>query len=234
MTETASVGEVGSAYAGIRGRVRLLVEEADDARRVRLVPGCPEWRVHDVVAHLAGVADDVAGGRLDGAGTDPWTAAQVAARRDRPTDELLDEWDDVAPRIEAIIDSFGRPGRQLVMDAVSHEHDLRGALDSMGARDSDAVTTGLDWLLASMTAAATRAGHPPLLLRSTEGGEWSSVAGAEPVATLTATSFDLLRAGSGRRTVEEIRALDWQGDVDRALPSFSFGPFTPCATSLGE
>lgn len=234
MTGAASVGEVGSAYAGVRERVRLLVKEADDERRGRLVPACPGWRVHDVVAHLAGVADDVAGGRLDGAGSDPWTAAQVGARRDRPTADLLDEWDKVAPGIEAVIDSFGRPGRQLVMDAVSHEHDLRGALDSREARDSDAVTIGLDWLLKSLTAAATAAGHPPLRLRTTEGRDWASGGGAEPVATLTATSFELLRACSGRRTVEEIRALDWRGEVDRVLPSFSFGPFTPCASPLGE
>lgn len=233
MTGAASVGEVGSAYAGVRERVRLLVKEADDERRGRLVPACPEWRVHDVVAHLAGV-DDVAGGRLDGAGTDPWTEAQVATRRDRLTADLLDEWDDVAPGIEAMIDSFGRPGRQLVMDAVSHEHDLRGALDSRGARDSDAVTIGLDWLLRSMTAAAARAGHPPLVLRTTDGREWASGAGTEPVATVAATSFELLRACSGRRTAEEIRALEWQGEVDRVLASFSFGPFTPCASPLGE
>jgi hypothetical protein len=31
--------------------------------------------VHDVVAHLAGTVTDVLGGRLDGVGSDPWTAA---------------------------------------------------------------------------------------------------------------------------------------------------------------
>src|SRR5260370_964850 len=45
--------------------------------------------VHDVVAHLAGTVTDVLGGRLDGVGSDPWTAAQVGTRRDMPIAALV-------------------------------------------------------------------------------------------------------------------------------------------------
>lgn len=234
MTAPTSVGEVGAAYAGIRERVTHLVRNLDDEARARTVPACPEWRVHDLVAHLAGVIEDVSVGRLEGAGSAIWTAAQVEARRERSLTEVLDEWDKVAPDIESIIDGFGRPGRQLVMDAVSHEHDLRNAIGVSGARDSDAVAIGVGWLLGAMTAAATAAGHPPLRLRTSDGREWQSHADDEPVATLTATPFELLRACSGRRTAEEIGGLHWDGDVDAVLPAFTFGPFAPCTVALGE
>ena len=44
-----------------------------------VVPATPEWRAHDVLAHLVGVTDDVVNGRLDGIATDAWTAG--AGRR---------------------------------------------------------------------------------------------------------------------------------------------------------
>jgi hypothetical protein len=54
------------------------------------------------------------------------------------------------------------------------------------------------------------------------------------VATVTGSSFDLLRAFSGRRTEDEIRSLSWDGDADAVLPSLVWGPFRPPAGSLGE
>lgn len=230
---TPSPGQVGTAYAGIRSRVTALVEGLDETKTTAKVPACPEWRVHDLVAHVTGVVDDVVGGRLEGAGSAPWTAAQVEARRDRATNDVLIEWTGLAPQLEVILDSFGPAGRQAVMDAVTHEHDLRGAIGAPGARDSDAVDIGVGWLLEAVVGAGAMNGHPPIRLRTSDGREWSS-SGSEPVATVTASPFELLRACSGRRTVEEIRALDWEGDVDAAMPSFTFGPFRPRDTSLQE
>ena len=231
----AGGASVGLAYAGVRRRVNELVGETTD-RTGDTVPACPEWRVHDLVCHLAGVVDDVLAGRLEGAGTDPWTAAQVTSRRDRPTTEVLDEWNQQSEQVEAILDSFGPPGRQLVMDAVTHEHDLRHALGAHGARDSDAVVIGLDWLIKAFQSTAEAAGHPGLRVVATDGAasSWAPKIERPVVATVTASSFDLLRAFSGRRTAAEIRSLSWEGDVDAVLPSFAFGPFRRPETSLGE
>lgn len=233
LSEPAQIGEVGAAYAGCRQRITALVEGIDDEVRRRTVPACPDWRVHDLVAHVAGVVDDVMAGRLEGGGTDPWTAKQVEARRDRPTAEVLGEWNHLAPQLEAILDSFGAPGRQGVMDVVTHEHDLRGALGSPGSRDSDAVLIGAGWIGEAITRAAAAAGHPVIRLCTTDGRQWTGGSG-EPVATLTATPFELLRACSGRRSSDEIRALDWVGEVDAVLPAFTFGPFTPRTAALDE
>jgi uncharacterized protein (TIGR03083 family) len=216
-----------AAYSGLRQRVNELVGGAgsqwDDA-----VPGCPQWRVRDLVGHLAGVVDDVLGGRLEGAGSDPWTAVQVEARRSRAVPEVLEEWNGRAAELEGVLDSFGPAGHQLVMDAVTHEHDLRGALGAPGARDSDAVVLGLDWLVKAFQGAT---GGRVAVEATDTGASWPAD-GA--VATVSGPSFELLRALSGRRTEQEIRSLSWSGDVDAVLPSFAFGPFRLPATSLGE
>ena len=232
---SSSAASPGVAYAGIRRRINELVADTTD-RWGDTVPACPEWRVHDLVCHVAGVVDDVLGGRLEGAGTDPWTAAQVSSRRDRPLTDVLAEWNSQAEQLEAVLDTFGPPGRQLVMDAVTHEHDLRNALGAPGARDSDAVVIGVDWLITAYQGAADAAGHPGVRVVSTDGAEasWAPKIERPVVATVTATSFDLLRAFSGRRTDAEIRSLSWDGDVDAALASFSFGPFRRPTDSLGE
>src|SRR6202022_50393 len=87
---------------------------------------------------------DIVNGNLGGVGTDEWTAAQVDPRRTRDLEVLLAEWEEHAIVIEATIDQFGRAGRQLVTDATTHEHDIRGALGRPGARDSDGVQIGFD------------------------------------------------------------------------------------------
>lgn len=154
-TTTTTTGEVGAAYASCRGRIGELVRAAGDGKaKASVVPACPEWSVHDVVAHVAGVVADALAGRLDGVATDPWTAAQVDARRDRSVDEVLEEWETGAPTFEGLLDAIGDPGRQAVLDVVTHEHDIRGALGAAGARDSDAVRIGLGFVAPRFIEAA--------------------------------------------------------------------------------
>ena len=224
----------GAAYAGVRQRINELVADVTD-RVGDTVPACPEWRVGDLVAHVAGVVDDVLGGRLEGAGTDPWTAAQVESRRERPLADVLAEWNDQAQQLEGMLDSFGPPGRQMVMDVVTHEHDLRGALGAPGARDSDAVVIGVGWLLDAQQMASAANGHPGLrVVASDTGTTWEPTDGRPVVATVTGSSFDLLRTFSGRRTEAEVRSLAWDGDVDAVLPSLTFGPFRLPASPVGD
>lgn len=54
----------------------------------------------------------------------------------------------------------------------------------------------------------------------------------EPQATVTASDFELLRALTGRRTDDEIRALEWDGDPETFLRHFSMYGHPP--RSLGE
>ncbi len=138
-----------SAIARLRGRVREIVESADAAAVDGPSPATPGWTVHDVLAHLVGVTDDVVHRRLDGIATDPWTAAQVEARRGVPATEMLDEWDAHAGRFEQMIGAAPMEiAGQALFDAATHEHDIRCALGRPGARDSDALALAWEWLVA--------------------------------------------------------------------------------------
>jgi uncharacterized protein (TIGR03083 family) len=145
---TTALAELGTVYEGGRRRTLELVADLDDRAAATPVPACPEWSVHDVVAHLAGVCADIMAGNVAGATTDPWTAAQVDARRERSFGEIVAEWDDVGPQGAAFADDFpGRLGNQFITDATVHEHDLRGALGRPGVRDSDGVRIGAEFLV---------------------------------------------------------------------------------------
>lgn len=210
------MGEMGNAYAGVRERVTALVRATGDDRLQQPSPATPGWTAHDVLAHLVGVTEDVVEGRLDGIATDPWTQAQVDRWRDRDASALLAAWDEYGPKFEAMMDSVpGEMAGQAVFDAFTHEQDLRCALGRRGGRDSDAMTISWSWIL----DARTRAGATAVRF-VTEAGE--AVAGAgEPVATVRASRFDLLRAFSGRRTASEIAAFGWDGELRPELMIFA-------------
>ena len=135
--------EVGEAYRGVRVRVGALVARRRRPRPRTVAPATPDWTVHDLLAHLVGVTADIVSGNLDGVGTDAWAAAQVEARAATACDELLAEWNEHGPVVEEMAGQFGRAAGQLVSDATTHEHDVRGALGAPGARDSDAVAAEL-------------------------------------------------------------------------------------------
>jgi uncharacterized protein (TIGR03083 family) len=225
------VTDVGAAYAEGRRRLTELVADLDDEGAAAPVPTCPQWSVHDVVAHLTGVCADVLAGRLDGVGTDPWTDAQVAARRGTPTREVLAEWNEVAPAVEAMAKDFGAAGYQWVGDQATHEHDVRGALDRPGARDSEAIAVGLRFMVPGFLREVADRDLPALELRA-GGRTWTS--GDEPAARLDLEPFEALRAICGRRSPDQLRRLPWTGDAETYIPAFTWGPFRPPAAPVFE
>ena len=122
-----------------------LTESLDETASGKPVPPCPRWSVHDVVAHLVGVVEDAMAGRLDGVATDPWTQAQVEARKQQSIPQMLASWSTAAPPFEGMLDEIGPVGRQAVLDAVTHEHDIRTALGEPAARQPDAVIIGYEF-----------------------------------------------------------------------------------------
>ena len=217
------VGEVAAAYAGCRQRIADLTAHLDQHRSALAVPTCPLWTVHDVVAHVTGVVDDALAGRLDGVATDPWTAAQVEARRAKPIATILEEWNEKAPEFEGLLDPIGDIGRQAVADIVTHEHDIRTALGEPGARNSDGVHVGLGFLAAAFVN--TAASNNVAVRVCTSDG--SSFGDRDAPVVLTADAFELLRAISGRRSVDQLRNMEWQGDGEAALPAFTFRTVQP-------
>ncbi|MDQ3384475.1 MAG: ClbS/DfsB family four-helix bundle protein, partial [Actinomycetota bacterium] len=78
------------AYRGVQQRMTDLLDRMEPSQADLVVPATPDWRVRDLLAHVVGVTADVAAGRLDGAGSDPWTAVQVEQRQGRSIEELLE------------------------------------------------------------------------------------------------------------------------------------------------
>jgi uncharacterized protein (TIGR03083 family) len=195
------------AYKALRGRVREVVQAADPAALDAIVPATPEWRARDVLAHMVGVTDDVVNGRLEGLASNAWTQAQVDARADRPADELLVEWDQTGPQFESMLAAApAEIAGQALFDAATHEHDLRNALGSPGARESDAVDSGWEWIIGARTRAGAHA-----LCFVIDGDEQVSGTG-DVVARVEASRFELFRAVAGRRAAAEIEQCKWDRD----------------------
>ncbi|MCB1016316.1 MAG: DinB family protein [Acidimicrobiales bacterium] len=230
---------VAAAYAGTRRRSTDLLREvgAGDDVAGRTVPACPEWTVAQLVGHMVGVCDDVLAGNIADAGSDPWTAAQVARAEGTPLADLLDHWDEVGPQVEALIPAVPPgPTSQMVFDVTTHEHDLRGTLDRPGARDSDGIDVGLGFLAKSLHRLIEAESLPSLEI--TTSGRVLTLGpvaeGSEADLHLAGPAFEVFRAFGGRRTVDQVRALDWSADPAPVLDAFFGGVLRPPVEPLAE
>ena len=169
-------------------------------------------------------------GRLEGVGTNPWTEVQVEARRGRSLAAIIDEWDESGVALEAAFAGGSAP-EQLVFDAVTHEHDLRHAIGRPGAQDHDAIEVGLGFLAQAWPFVAGTYEVPPLRVVF---GDREMVVGTDPQVTLRLSPFETLRALTGRRSLDQIRAYRWGTDPEPWLAAFTWGPFTPTATDTVE
>jgi uncharacterized protein (TIGR03083 family) len=239
MVRDRKMTKLGMMYSGCRERVTQLVLALDSRAAVQTaVPACPQWSVHELVAHVVGSADDVLAGRLDGAPGQAWTAKQVAAWRGRPIADLLAEWEAREPAIVQMIEAGGHRGPlhfrlddAAISDAVSHEHDIRGAIGQPGARDSDAVAFGVAFYARNRIEAAAQSGVS-LRVRVTDGREFGD---ADAAVTVTGEPFELLRALAGRRSAAQLRKLAWTGDADLVIPAFErAGVVCPPTHSIEE
>jgi uncharacterized protein (TIGR03083 family) len=220
--------EHAPSYEALRVRVTALVHETEPGLLEGSAPATPQWRVRDVLVHMAGVSDDVVNGRLEGIASDEWTAAQVDKRREFSIDELLADWEQWSPRFEQMLAAGPMEiTGQALYDAVTHEHDIRHAIGRPGARDSDAIDHGWEWMVAMRSVSGA-----PAIRFVTDRGEEIAGAGT-PELTVRASRFELVRAATGRRTREEIVAYAWDPAPDpQILITAPF--FTMRAESLGE
>jgi len=228
----SEVPDYESAYRDLRVRVTELLRDAGSDELERFAPATPQWRVRDIAAHLGGVCDDIAHGNMDGVGSNPWTDAQVAKRADWPIEQLLDDWAEHSTAIESSLHALHPAIGQMLADAVTHEHDIRGALASPGARDSEALVIGVDWSLPIISARLVREGSGTLRIEHEVGVE--ELGEGEPVTRLRADRFELARAMTGRRSRAQMEAMDWDGPLDRSALVLALDVFTPPAADLIE
>jgi uncharacterized protein (TIGR03083 family) len=202
-------------YERVHGRISALVgaQEADAE-----VPTCPGWTVKDVVAHLAGFFAAYRSGAEDAFSAD-WGDREVRARKDRSLEECLTEWSDSLKNPGDLFESHLAP--VAVSDVLAHEQDIRTALNRPGARDDENIVPSVEMALSFLEKKAE--GLPALKVVTEDLDR--KIGEGEPAATLRTSTFELFRALHGRRTIEQVRALDWEGDPEPWMASFFlFGP----------
>jgi uncharacterized protein (TIGR03083 family) len=212
-------------YAATRARVRALLAECDEVAARTVVPACPDWTVHDLCAHLAGVpASLVARDNPPRGDNQPWVDRQVAERADRSLSELLDEWDAVGPAFEGLMRKLPHAFGGLIYDAVAHEHDARGALGRPGERDSSGVLASLEVMIPMVQRDLAANGPTPGTLQLHAGDrDWTVGEGAPRVSLIT-TPFELMRLLGSRRSRTQVLAAGWDGDVEPFLPALAHMP----------
>lgn len=217
-------------YRATRQRLTELAATLTDDDAATSVPACPGWTVKDVYAHLAGVCADSVAGNLEGVASDPWTARQVEARRDRSLVEVVAEWNDVAPALESFLATGkGFTVTMALVDVWTHEQDVRGALGRPGGRDVELVPFLLDGSIAAFASSWDAKGLPPVrVIGSTR--EWDLGAGAA-AATLRASDFELLRIFLGRRSRAQVLS-QWEGDGRPFVEALCF--FRPAEDDIVE
>ena len=207
-------------YREGRARVTELVRDLDGDALATPVPACPSWTVRDLLCHLVGLPTDVNAGNIDGAGTDPWTAAQLASRTSCDRDTLLAEWEREAPAFEAIIPMIDPP--RPVFDIIVHEQDLRGALGTPGARDSAGVRLLVDIALGRLASEIDAAELLALELAMEDDG---FVAGAgDVVDRWDVERFELFRSFAGRRSAAQVKALGCPVVYVKLVPFLPMAP----------
>jgi hypothetical protein len=222
-------GDNGEIWLATRQRVRDLLAGRTGDDMATPVPAMPGLTVSDVLSGLVATGADALdddmhatyaasdGGRAPAAGADagPDGGRAPAAGTDA---ELLAAWDAQAGAVAALVREDPRAGR-LLIDLVTHEHDLRGALDCPGARADDAVAIAVE-LLGSEFAARLRAAGAPALRLTCE--QWGYETAPPPChAILVADRFELFRGFTGRRSAAEVRRWMWSSDPGPYLPYLS-------------
>jgi uncharacterized protein (TIGR03083 family) len=232
------VSDLSAVYETARRDVSDLLKGLSSEELHREVPATSGWTIRDIAAHLAGDAscllkadfpkeffesfgDEAAVVKLN-----EWTARMVRDRADKDIPELMEEWDRSAETIVKMMRGEEPwpeelpwfADRVLVTDLAVHQQDINSALGIEKDRDAPQVKIGLTGYIATMDFRLQSANKPAVRL-TTGDKEWTA-GGDDPVATVTASRYELFRAMSGRRSPDQIRAYDWGGDPEPFIPYF--------------
>lgn len=220
-----------------------IMELVDDAPPAVPVAACSEWTVRELTAHLVGLAADVVVGNVDGYATAPWTAAQVASRADASIADLTSEWQTVMSDFLAVVDDLGGSSLPAMVqtalgpmpkeafevaftvDALQHELDLRVSLaeprDPIIEQDGAVMRA----MVSTVRGIFAFAELPTVVLRAADADlEWR-IGRDEPLAVCEAPLLDLVRSLGGRRSLDQLRSLPWQGEPNDDVVAALVVPF---------
>ncbi|HEY0699913.1 MAG TPA: maleylpyruvate isomerase family mycothiol-dependent enzyme [Micromonospora sp.] len=206
-------GRLDLAYQRVRANMAALLAEQPDPATA--VPTCPGWTVAGLVAHSVEVCA-MANAQVTGTAPATDTTGGIP--------ELLAEWERLSGPVDRALATPGpAQAAMLIMDAFTHELDLRLALGAPPPVDHPALPVAVGFLVKGLATSLRGHGLPALRIESEHG---HLVAGdGEPGATMAGPWHEVYLSLAGRRTAEQIGALRWSADPARWLPAFTWGPF---------
>ena len=223
MIERFDPAYLAHEYRLARHRITGLVADSSPDIADLPVPTCPAWSVHDLLAHVAGIATEIVMGNPPGGDSQAWVDAIVDSRRARSMSDLLDEWSIHGPAFEEMAAATRRLSVPLSYDTVVHEHDLRHAIGRPGARDSSGVVAAMEVAVWFMTNDLDRRALGTVTFRA-GGREWVCGSGNVRLELdLDAAGLDvppmweLLRLTGSRRSLGQAQRLPWKGDFPAGL-----------------
>jgi hypothetical protein len=181
-------------------------------------------------------------GKIDFDATDPVrakrlndaTEEEVVLRRDHTLEQVLVEWHDALPRALRVLSgeeplpptSAPTTKFAVVGDIALHLQDARGALGVTGDRTFAAASIAYESWLMLLAVRLPAAGLPALRIRDRVIGT------GEPEASIQAEWYEVLRALSGRRSRDQMRAMFVDGDPERYVALLT--TFEPPAVAILE
>lgn len=192
MSQLLPDDQVCEAYRRTRESVLELLAQTPESAATQVVPACPEWTVQQTASHLVGVPEDLLAGRMEGITSDAWTNAQVQRHAGQSLEELRSDLEGTITSFDAMLPHIPSPSNsQLVMDALTHEIDLREAL-GLGCEESSlALSVTKAWLLD--------------LIERRDPSAFADVQSAE------CSDLELVRALTGRRSARQMDDLGLPG-----------------------
>jgi len=174
---------------------------------------CPAWSIKDVYAHLAGIASDILAGNTEGAATEAWADAHVAARAGASLAEVLDEWQRAGDEVSEVMEVAGEAFPfQLFVDQWTHGWDIRAAIGPEAAATPDmSVYEHYLHEFFRVTSADLDADVPRLTVRI--GNEVCELGNGSPCGELELSLFEYARITMGRRSAKQLGALAWPPSV---------------------
>ena len=221
--------DVPGIYREGRERLLALAPTLSDDQLATLTPTCPEWTVQDIYAHLTGLAAEVIDGRVERRGSPGRTAIQVGSRRGRSIAEICDEWRSIGEEMDEAIAAGGRALTPLGIDIWTHEQDIANGAGVESGRDGAGLylTMNAAWAMKAKLRAAAIAP-----LRIVAGRADWTIGDSDPAATVRLTEYEMARAVLGRRSLEQLRAYDWDGDPEPYLAHMAV--FDPPENDIAE
>jgi hypothetical protein len=202
----------GRLWSNTRRRIVDLLSGRSPDELGRPVPAAGGHTVYEVVALVVDAGVDALAGNVHGT-LEPGPGWCERAALDPAA--VLRQWDAQVGDVAALVRA--EPGAdRLLVDLVTHEHDLRTALDRPGARDDDAVVLAVELLARELNDRLRAAGAPALRITCEQWGH--ETAPPPYYAILVADRFELFRALTGRRSAAEVRRWMWSDDPVPYLP----------------